>query len=409
MERCRRVYVQEVKALASAAEALLSPWPCIGEEEIEAAVEVLRSGQVNYWTGGKGRAFEAAFAEANGSAYAVAVANGSVALELALQALGLQPGDEVVTTSRTFIASVSSIALRGLRPVFADVDRDSQNLTAESISAVLTPRTRAIVAVHLAGWPCDMEGILNLAERHGLLVIEDCAQAQGARYKGRPVGSFGHAAAFSFCQDKVMTTAGEGGMLTTSDHAVWQRAWSYKDHGKDFDAVHSVSPEPGFRWVHTSLGTNWRMTEVQSAIGLVALRKVPEWLRQRRRNAAILTKCLEGEAALRVPQPPGEVDHAWYKYYVFVRPELLREGWTRDRILQGLAQRGIPAFTGSCSEVYLEEAVDPAFRPAARLRVARELGETSLMFPVHPTLSEEQMHRMGEAIRDVVRGASRGA
>ena len=252
---------------------LFSPWPYFSQDEIDAVTRVLNSGRVNYWTGDEGRQFEAEFAAFVGCKHAVAVANGTVALELALEALGIGPGDEVVVTSRTFIASASCAVMRGATPVMADVDWDSQNITAETIRAVLSPRTRAIIAVHLAGWPCDMDPILEIAREHGLKVIEDCAQALGAVYKGRPVGSMGDVNAFSFCQDKILTTGGEGGMLTTNHTDLWSRAWAFKDHGKSYEAVYRRQHPPGYRWLHESFGTNWRLTEMQSAMGRVLLQE----------------------------------------------------------------------------------------------------------------------------------------
>ena len=268
-----------------------APWPYFAEDEIEAAMRVLRSGKVNYWTGQEGQQFEEEFAAFSGCKHAVALANGTVALECALKALGIGPGDEVVTTSRTFIASASCAVMLGARPVFADVDRESQNITAESIRNVLTPRTKAIVAVHLAGWPCEMDDIVALARERGIKVVEDCAQAHGATYKGRPIGSLGDVAAFSFCQDKIMTTAGEGGMVTTNSKELWNAMWSLKDHGKSYDAVYPIARiAPGFRWLHESFGTNWRLTEIQSAIGRLQLRKLPIWVEKRRKHAAMLTR-----------------------------------------------------------------------------------------------------------------------
>jgi dTDP-4-amino-4,6-dideoxygalactose transaminase len=384
-----------------------APWPHFEEDEIEAAVRVLRSGKVNYWTGEEGRLFEKEFAAFAGCEYAVAVANGSVALELALYALGIGEGDEVVVTSRTFVASASSVVLRGATPVFADVDADSGNITAETVRSVLTPRTKAIIAVHLAGWPCEMDDIMALAQEHGLWVIEDCAQAHGATYKGRPVGSLGHVAAWSFCQDKIMTTGGEGGMLTTNDRTIWERAWSYKDHGKSYDAVYHRQHPPGFRWLHESFGTNWRMTEMQSAIGRAMLRKVPEWVATRRRFAQILTERFQRLPALRVAVPPAHIQHAYYRYYVYVRPERLKPGWSRNRIMVELNQLGIPCNVGSCSEVYLEKSFrDAGLSPPHRLPVARQLGETSLAFLVHPTLTEEDMQEVAGAVEKVVFVAS---
>ena len=382
-------------------------WPFFADDEIEAAVRVLSSGKVNYWTGQEGRLFEKEFAEFAGCAHSVALANGTVALECALRALGIGPGDEVVTTSRTFIASASCASMLGARPVFADVDRESQNITAESILQVLTPRTKAIVAVHLAGWPCAMDGILALAGERGIKVVEDCAQAHGATYKGRPIGSMGDIAAFSFCQDKIMTTAGEGGMVTTNSAGLWGAMWSLKDHGKSYDAVYLREHAPGFRWLHESFGTNWRLTEVQSAIGRLQLRKLPLWVKTRRKHAALLSACFAELPGLRVTTPPEPVGHSYYKYYAFVDSEALRAGWTRDRILAEIVALGIPCFSGSCSEIYIEKAFPAAWRPASRLPVARELGETSLMFLVHPTLTDEDLAHTCDAVRQVMRAALR--
>ena len=388
--------------------APFAPWPHIEPDEIEAAVGVLRSGKINYWTGEEGRRFEEEFAAQAGCKYGIAVANGTVALELALRALGVGPGDEVIVPSRTFIASASCVVMRGAKPVFADVDPHSQNLTADTIRPLLTSRTRAIIAVHLAGWPCDMDSIVELAREHGLKVIEDCAQCHGATYKGRPVGSLGDVAAFSFCQDKIITTGGEGGMVTTNQEAVWERAWSYKDHGKSYEAVYNRQHPEGFRWLHESFGTNWRLTEFQSALGRVLLHKLPRMVEVRRRNAAILTQNFLQHDALRVPQPSNHIGHSYYKYYVFVRSEKLSNGWTRDRILSAIVAEGIPCFTGSCSEIYLEKAFTPELRPTKRLSVAKDLGETSLMFLVHPTLSEIDMLDTCRAVAKVLDTAASG-
>ena len=394
---------------ASAAEPFPS-WPWFGDDEIAAVASVLRSGKVNYWTGEEGRFFEKEFAAFAGCKYAVAVANGTVALELALRGLGVGAGDEVITTSRTFIASASSIIAVGARPVFADVDRDSQNITAETIRQVRSARTKAIIAVHLAGWPCEMDPILEFARTFNLAVIEDSAQANGARYKGRPVGSLGHVAAFSFCQDKHLTTAGEGGMVTTNDEDLWRTMWSYKDHGKSFDTVYrQVHPAAGYRWLHESFGTNWRLSEVQSAVGRVALTKLPLWLQERQSHAEFLTERLKILRALRIPQAPDYIAHAHYKYYAFVKPEELAKGWDRGRIARDISSYGVPCSVGSCSEIYLEKAFPPDLRPIHRLAVARELGETSLMFLVHPTLDKRHMERTCEVVEHVMSQATRVA
>lgn len=385
-----------------------APWPHFEADEIEAATRVLQSGKVNYWTGQEGRLFEREFAEYVGTRYAVALHNGTVALELALYALGVGDGDEVITTPRTFIASASAAVMRGAKPVFADVDPDSGNITAETIEKAITSRTKAIIVVHLAGWPADMDPIMDLAEKHGLKVIEDCAQAHGAKYKGRSVGSIGHVGAWSFCQDKILTTGGEGGMLTTNDPELWSKAWSFKDHGKSYDAVYNRQHPPGFRWLHEDFGTNWRMLELQAAIGRVILRKLDGWVDKRREYANYLNERLGQIPALRITLPPKGIHHAYYKYYVYVRPEKLKPGWGRDRIMMAVGELGIPCFSGSCSEIYLEKAFEKAgLRPAERLPIARQLGETSLMFLVHPTLQPEHIEATAAAVEQVMEQALR--
>ncbi|WP_052195484.1 DegT/DnrJ/EryC1/StrS family aminotransferase [Deinococcus radiopugnans] len=396
------------KATVRTLDRTLAPWPIFEPDEIDAVSEVMRSGKVNYWTGTEGREFEKEYAAVLGVPHAIALHNGTQALELALYALGVGAGDEVITTPRTFIASASAAVMRGAVPVMAEVDRDSGNITAETIRAVLTPRTRAIIVVHLAGWPADMDPIMALAREHNLFVIEDCAQAHGAKYHGQHVGTIGHVGCFSFCQDKIMTTGGEGGLLVTHDEALWSKAWAFKDHGKSFDAVYHKEHPLGFRWLHESFGTNWRMLEVQAAIGRLQLQKLPAWTAQRQRNAAVLAGRFSALPALRVPTLPEGSESAQYKYYVYVQPEQLRAGWDRDRIMAEVVARGVPCYTGTCSEIYLEKAfVDAGLGPKERLPVARELGETSLMFLVHPTLGEADMNAVADVVEEVVREATR--
>lgn len=386
-----------------------SPWPSFSVEEADAARDVILSNRVNYWTGEECRHFEREFAAWVGTRRAIALANGTVALDLALKALGIGPGDEVVVTPRTFLASVSCIVNAGAIPVFAEVDRDSQNITAQTIRAVLTPRTRAVICVHLAGWPCDMDPIMALAAEHGLKVIEDCAQAHGALYKGRSVGSIGHVGAWSFCQDKIMTTGGEGGMVTTNSQELWSRMWSFKDHGKSWEAVHERLHPPGFRWLHDSFGTNWRMIEVQAAIGRIQLARMHDWHAKRHQNAQAIWRVAAALPGLRVPAIPTDCVHAAYKCYVFIQPEALRDGWSRDRIVESITSAGVPCYTGSCPEVYLEKAFDgTGWRPAKRLAVAKELGETSLMFLVHPTLQSHEIEKTCEVLRSVMSEAVYG-
>lgn len=382
-------------------------WPSFSEEEASSVRDVLLSNKVNYWTGQECRDFEKEFAAWAGVKSAVALMNGTVALDVALKVLGVGQDDEVIVTSRTFLASASSIVNAGGAPIFADVDSDSQNITADTIRSVLTSHTRAIICVHLAGWPCDMDSIMALAAEHDLFVIEDCAQAHGAQYKGRPVGSIGHIGTWSFCQDKIMTTGGEGGMVTTNDRALWSAMWAYKDHGKSWEAVYKKEHAPGFRWLHESFGTNWRMLEVQAVIGRIQLRRMPQWQERRLAHAQQIWDCARTLPGLRVPVVPDEILHAAYKCYVFVEPSALAEEWDRDRILDVINAEGVPAFSGSCSEVYLEKAFDGTpWRPEERLPVAKQLGETSLMFLVHPTLSAEEIDKTCAVLRKVMLQAS---
>lgn len=383
----------------------LPRWPSYSEPEIAIAVEILRSGNVNYWTGDECRHFETEFAGYHGVSHGVALANGTLALELALRVLDIGDGDEVIVTPRSYFASASCIAIRGARPVFADVDRDSQNITAQSIAEVISPKTKALLVVHLAGWPCEMSSIMDLAKTHNLRVIEDCAQAHGARHSGKPVGSFGDVAAFSFCQDKIMSTAGEGGMLITADEELWKKAWSFKDHGKSWDRVHSSTHAPGFRWLHESLGTNWRLTEIQAAIGRMQLTQLTTWLQQRRHNAIRLIERIGAIPALRAPMPSEHDYHAYYRCYAFVKAGALRAGWSRDRILQALDAEGVPGLSGSCPEIYREQAFADWGYEA--LPNARELGETSIAFPVHPTMLDTDIDDIATAVEKVISAAAR--
>lgn len=391
-----------------------APWPSFTDEEAEAVATVLRSNKVNYWTGEEGRTFEREFAGWVGSERAVALANGTVALDLALHGLGIgstnggSSADEVIVTPRTFLASVSSVVNAGAVPVFADVEADSGNISAATAAPVMTDRTRVIIVVHLAGWPADMDPIMELAESRGIKVIEDCAQAHGARYRGRSVGSIGHVGAWSFCQDKIMTTGGEGGMVTTNDRECWSRMWSFKDHGKSWEAVYERDHPPGFRWLHESFGTNWRMLEMQATIGRIQLGRMGTWTHRRSQIAAQLRDVFQlYPNAVRAPWPTEDATHAFYRLYAYVRPEGLKPGWTRDRIVAETVARGAPLFQGTCSEVYLEKAFDDTgFRPGSRLPVARELGETSLMFLTHPTLTDLEIEQIGSIVASVLGEAS---
>jgi len=375
-----------------------SSWPAFTGEEADAIRDVVISNKVNYWTGDECKKFEKEFSVWSESKYSVALGNGTLALDVAFKALNIADGDEVIVTSRTFIASISSIVNAGAVPVFADVDLSSQNITPESIHSVITDKTKAIVCVHLAGWPCDIDEIMAIANEHNLYVIEDCAQAHGAKYKSKPVGSIGHIGCWSFCQDKIMTTGGEGGMVTTNDESLWRKMWAYKDHGKSYEAVYEREHPEGFRWLHESFGTNWRMTEIQAAIGRIQLKRMSDWHKKRLSNASSIWNTAKQCKGLRVPTIPDYIEHAAYKCYVFVKGSVE----LRDKIMREINEKGVPCYSGSCSEVYLEKAFDnTGFRPKQRLPVAKELGETSLMFLVHPTLTKEEIRKTCDVLTEV--------
>ena len=396
-----------------------APWPSFSEEEAEAIKNVLLSNKVNYWTGDECRQFEKEFAKWSGAHYSIALANGTLALDVALRALNISPGDEVIVTPRSFIASISCVVNVGATPIFADVDSESGNITVETISKVLTSKTKGIVCVHFAGWPCDMDPIMTLASQHNIKVIEDCAQAHGAIYKGRSVGSIGHIGAWSFCQDKIMTTGGEGGMVTTNDEVLWRKMWAYKDHGKSYEAIYEKEHPSGFKWLHESFGSNFRMIEIQAVIGLIQLKGMNTWSAKRNEITQNILKAFEPFKAIRVPKfqcnrecikdcsSLSQCRHAHYKCYVYVDHAHLKEGWSRDRIIQEIELRGVPCFPGGCSEVYLEKAFQStSFIPKKRLPIAKMLGDTSLMFLVHPTLTQENIKKAKEVIVEVLKLAS---
>ncbi len=380
-------------------------WPAYDAEDQDAVREVLASGRVNYWTGEHGRAFETELAAAVGTPHAVALANGTVALELALRAIGVGPGDEVIVPAATFVATASAVVTRGARPVVVDVDPDTMTLSAAAAERAITDRTAAIVVVHLAGHPADVAPLRGLADDHDVRLVEDCAQAHGATYRNRPVGGLGDVAAWSFCQDKIISTAGEGGAVTTADPLLWQRCWEHKDHGKSWAALREPGP-PGFRWLHDSFGTNARMTEVQAAVGRNQIRRLPKWTKQRTANAGVLRDALRDQPAVRVAGPPAGAEHAYYRFYARVRPERLATGWDRDRVVAALAAEGVPCRQGGCMEIYRERAFrrfpgTPRFLP-----VAAELGRTCFALPVHPTLAPSDMDDMAAALAKVFREAT---
>ena len=300
--------------------------------------------------------------------------------------MDLKKNDEVIVTSRTFIASASCCAFNNIKPIFVDVDLETQNITLESIKTQINDNTKAIILVHLAGWPCELDKICNYCRDKGIYIIEDCAQAHGAKYKGKSVGSWGDINAWSFCQDKIMTTGGEGGMITTNCPHLFRKAWSIKDHGKDYDLVFNKNHPFGFRWLHKNLGTNWRMMPIQAVIGIEALKLLDSWVNHRREIANIYNKNLNDIRGVRLTIPGDEIFHSYYKYYFFINP--LEFNKSRDQIIQEINKENIKATVGSCGEIYLEDSLKK-YKPKIDNINAKKLFETGIMLLCDPTITKD--------------------
>ena len=332
-------------------------WPSFRESTIKKAMQPLRSGQVNYWTGTKGMEFEQAFADWCGAKYGISTANGTTALHVALAALGIGPGDEVIVPSYSFIASSMCVAQAGAIPVFCDTRRKDHTIDPKAIEAKITRRTKAIIPVHLYGNVCDMGPIMRIAKKHGLKVVEDCAQAHGATYKGKKVGTIGHANAFSFCQSKTFTTAGEGGCVVTDDEDVAWEARSIRDHGYDVkERLRLLELEAKLPYIHNRIGYNFRMTEIQSIVGLEELSRIDAWnLKNRRRNGEFLNEHLSKipEVMYLPPHNDGKVENGFWVYPIVFDVRKLK--CTIRQIIDAVVAEGIPAGPVLWPQAYKEK------------------------------------------------------
>ncbi|MCL2491848.1 MAG: DegT/DnrJ/EryC1/StrS family aminotransferase [Coriobacteriia bacterium] len=384
------------------------PWPQIDRAGIEAVEQVLHSGKLNYHVGVACTRLEEVFAAYCEVPYALAVSNGTVALEIALRAWGVGAGDEVIVPSRTFIATAGAVVSVGATPVIADIDPETNCLTALACAKVLTPRTKAIIAVHLGGYPAPLASLKSLADQVGAVVIEDCAQALGARSGGAPVGSQCAAGCFSFCQDKIISL-GEGGMITFTDEYIYNRAWSYRDHGCDPDLSGEVTvgeTRSQFRWLRTSFGTNARMTEMQGALGLWAMDHLEGWHTQRRENAQVLIDAMaqiDGITAIVPATDDALTEHAFYRLYGAIDTAMLSKDWSRDRVIDAINAEGVPVQYGSCSLIGNEAAFAHADIPVnPDLVGAHRADETSIAFFVHPSATRADMQDVATALRKVM-------
>ncbi|MBI3945873.1 MAG: DegT/DnrJ/EryC1/StrS family aminotransferase [Armatimonadetes bacterium] len=399
-------------------------WPYFPPEAIEAAMEPLRTGRVNYWTGPIGMEFEQKFADWCGARFGISTSSGTSALHTALAGLGIGPGDEVIVPSYTFIASSFSICQAGAVPVFADVEKESHTLDPDAVAAAVSEKTRAILPVHLYGVMSNMGPILEIARKHNLLVVEDCAQAHGGECKGKRAGTIGDIGAFSFCQSKHFTTGGEGGCVVTDDEDVAWRCRSFRDHGYDVaQRLKLLDLEAKLPYIHNMVGFNYRMTEMQSAIGLKALERMDDWnLRNRRRNATILNERLAGcEEIQSLPLDTAERRNAYWIYPIVLRIEKLSR--TVKEFTRALEAEGVPCGPVLWPQCYKEKAYrehhgfgrlnypfeDPSARPAAVqydqyfCPNAAWLEDRTFFIPVHPVYEEAHMEQMAAGILKVAR------
>lgn len=399
-------------------------WPAFSEKTKREALGPLETGLVNYWTGTKGTEFEQRWAEYCGCRFGISTTNGTSALHTALAACEIGPGDEVIVTSYSFIASAFCVLQAGAIPVFADVRKETHTLDPEDVARKITPRTKAILPVHLYGIPCDMGPLMDIARKHGLYVVEDCAQAHGSEYQGKKVGSIGHAGCFSFCQSKHFTTGGEGGCVTTNHEEIAWRARSFRDHGYDVkERLRLLELEKKLFYIHERVGFNYRMTEIQSIIGLCELERFDSWNKPRR--VAIGEKLLEAfsghEAILYLP--PHKKEGKFISFWLFpIVLDTSKISCSIKEFWQAIEAEGVPVAPVLWPQMYKERAflehngfgkskfpfrsseyTDPnavayekVFCPNAAF-----LEERTFCFPCHPVYGDEHVELMIRAFEKV--------
>ncbi|MDA8840899.1 DegT/DnrJ/EryC1/StrS aminotransferase family protein [Gammaproteobacteria bacterium] len=378
-------------------------WPSFSAGESKIVSDVLRSNKVNYLFGDNGAKFEKGFSDFSQTKYALAVANGTLALDLCLRSLHLKKGDEVLVTSRSYVASASSIALLGAVPVWCDVDLNSQNIDISEIEKNYSKKTRAILCVHFAGFPCDMDKITSFAKSKNIFVIEDCAQAHGARLNGRSVGSFGHISAWSFCNDKIMSLGGEGGMVTTNSKHFHQFISSFNNHGKNLKKYYSSKKHKNFPYIHDSLGSNYRLTEMQSALGIYQLSKMKSWHALRKRNAQVFIDSVADLKIAITPTISSSIQHAWYKLYITLDPKLFKKSISREFVIENLNQHLVPCSFGGSGEIYREKAFkNISYLKSGTLKNASFLEKNSIILQVHPTISINEIKRRAKILKLVL-------
>ena len=366
-------------------------------KQLSKVVSVLKRNKTNYWTGSECKKFEKEFSDFHNINYSIAVSNGSVALEIALKSLNLKNNDSVIVSPRSFIISASCTLNLGLNPIFADIDQNG-NLDIDSIKKVYNSSVKAIILVHLNGLPCDMDPIMNFVKKQNIILIEDCSQAHGAIYKNKMIGSFGNISTWSFCQDKIISTGGEGGMISTNSKNLYLKMWSLKDHGKNFNKVFKKKYKQGFKWLHDDLGSNYRMTEIQAAIGREQLKSLKKQIKKRNFIANLYLNSLKDyyrkfnliiEPNFKCKTCPiknkkkmcNQCKHSFYRLNFFLNINKIK----RDQLICQLNNQKINCGVGSCPEIYREKVFKKYnHAPKNRLQNAKFLGEKSITFPINP-------------------------
>ncbi len=407
----------------------LTMWPEFDEKAIHSVEEVLRSGKVNYWTGKKGMEFEKKYARWQGSKYAISAGTGTAALHVALSALGVGPGDEVIVPSYTFIATSFSVLQAGAIPRFADVNIDDHCISIESSERLVNKRTKAMIPVHLYGNVCDMDEIMSFARKHGLYVIEDNAEAFGGEYKGKKTGTISHIAACSFCQNKTFTTGGEGGMVTTDDEDLAWECRSFRDHGYDVkERMNLLELEQRLPYIHNRVGWNYRMTEMQSAIGLAELERMDSWnMPARRRNAHILMDALKDLPQVKyMPVDTEERKDGWFVCAFSLDIENMT--CDIDQFVSAAGAEGAPCWKVFWPQCHTENAftqkngfgnsgfpftsteyTDAGSVDISKVEVPNALWHQDHTFTcfAYPTFTEEDMNQIAAAVVKVIKAYSR--
>ena len=381
----------------------MNKWPHHTSEEIKLVKKILASGKTNYLYGEYGKKFEKLFSKIIGNKYSIAVANGTIALEIAIKALNLPKKSEILVPSRSFFASASSVVQAGHTPVFTDVDYNSQNINLKYIKESITNKTKAILCVHLAGFPCDMFEISNFAKKNKLFIVEDCSQAHGAKIKNRSIGSFGDISCWSFCFDKIISTGGEGGIISTNSKIFFEYIWSYKDHGKNIYKYNKKTKLNKFRYIHDSFGTNGRLTEMQSAIGLLQISKLDVNIIKRNNICNFIINSFKDFNFIKFQKVPDKYLHSYYKLYFYIDFKLFKKNIKGNDLLYEFQNKKLKINSGSCPEIYLEKAFINYKNRKNRFNNAKLLGLNSFAISIHHKMIKKDLIKITKSMKAIFR------